>query len=102
MFAVIKVGGHQYRVTEGDVIFVETAEGAAFEPTLLMVVDGANVVTDLAKLGKASVAGTVEKRVRTRMERTMHFKGKKSRSNKRTMGHRREQNRIKIGAIKFG
>ncbi len=102
MFAVIKVGGHQYRVTEGDVIFVETAEGAAFEPTVLMMVDGSTVVTDAAKLAKAKVAGEVEKRVRTRMERTMHFKTKKSRSNKRTMGHRREQNRIKIGKISLG
>jgi large subunit ribosomal protein L21 len=96
---VIKAGGHQYRVAEGDTIFIETADGAAFEPTVLMVVDGDNVVTDAAKLAKATVAGTVERRVRTRMERTMHFKTKKSRSNKRTMGHRREQNRVKIGKI---
>jgi large subunit ribosomal protein L21 len=98
-FAVIKAGGHQYRVAAGDTIFIEAADGAEFAPTILMMVDGSNVVTDADKLAKATVTGTVVGRVRQRMERTMHFKGKKSRSNKRTMGHRRERNRIKIDKV---
>ena len=54
--AVIVTGGKQYRVAEGDVIFVEKLEGAAGDSfafdKVLAVVDGENVV-----FGKPFVEG---------------------------------------------
>ena len=101
MFAVIEVGGKQYRVGKDQTILVELAEGAAFEPRILMVVDGDNVVTDSAKLEKASVTGTVTKTTRERLSRTMKFKPKQGRASKKIMGHRRTRTHVKIDAVKL-
>ncbi len=71
MYAIIKTGGKQYRVAEGDVITIEKLEAAAnesvtFEEVLTVVNDGDVKVGAL--VNGAKVTGTVLE----------HGKGKKS------------------------
>ena len=72
MYAVIALGGKQYRVSPGETLVVDRLqldEGATFEPTVLMAGDGDKVVVDAAGLKKVKVSAKV----------TAHKKGKKIR-----------------------
>ena len=102
MFAVIKTGGKQYRVSEGDVLRVETLEQApkqdiTFDQVLLIDNDG-----DL-KVGQPTVAGaTVEAVVIThdRAKKVIIFKKKRTTTYQRTQGHRQWFTEVRITAIK--
>ena len=62
MYAIVKTGGKQYKVAEGDVIEVEKLAGApgdAVKLTAVLLVDGDDLVTDAAKLAKVAVSGEV-------------------------------------------
>ena len=55
MYAIVKTGGKQYRVAEGDVIEVEKLVGApgdAVSLAAVLLVDGENLVTDAAAAGR--------------------------------------------------
>lgn len=99
MYAVIELGGKQYRVTKGDTIAVSPL--AEYKPRLLMVVDGAKVTTDRAKLDGGSVATTVVGEVRDKASRRLRFKPKQGRTSKRMLGHRQTYTKLEIGAIKL-
>lgn len=102
MFAVIKTGGKQYRVSEGDVLRVETLEQApkqdiTFDQVLLIDNDG-----DL-KVGQPTLAGaTVEAVVIThdRAKKVIIFKKKRTTTYQRTQGHRQWFTEVRITAIK--
>ena len=102
MFAIIKTGGKQYRVAEGDVLRVETLEqdpkqAVTFDQVLLIDNDG-----DLT-IGKPTVAGaTVEAEVIThdRAKKVIIFKKKRTTTYQRTQGHRQFYTEIRITAIK--
>jgi large subunit ribosomal protein L21 len=102
MFAIIKTGGKQYRVAEGDIIRVETLEKTikeafSFDQVLLVDKDG-----DL-KIGQPFLAGaTVEAEVIThdRGKKVFIFKKKKTTTYQRTQGHRQNYTEVRIKAIK--
>ena len=102
MYAIIKTGGKQYRVAEGDVLRVETLEVEpkqlfTFDQVLLIDNDG-----DL-KVGQPIVAGaTVEAEVIThdRAKKVYIFKKKKTTTYQRTQGHRQYFTEVRIKAIK--
>jgi large subunit ribosomal protein L21 len=102
MFAIIKTGGKQYRVSEGDVIRVETLDKApkesiTFDQVLLIDNEG-----DL-KVGKPVVAGaTVEAVVVThdRAKKVIIFKKKRTTTYQRTQGHRQNYTEVRIKSIK--
>ena len=53
MYAIVKAGGRQEKVTVGEIITVDridAAAGASVSFPALLVVDGANVTTDVACL----------------------------------------------------
>lgn len=88
MYAVIKVAGKQHRVEQGRWFLVDQPEEMDLSAEVLMVVDGAKVVTgpDAAKAKvKLSKSGTV----RIRGERSMKFRPKQGRTSKRMLGYRR-------------
>ncbi len=102
MFAVIKTGGKQYRVTTDDVIAVEKLEGEA----------GAKVeLTDVlmvAEDGKAPVVGApgVEGAVveaelveQTRGEKIIVFKKKRRQNYRRKNGHRQDLTLLRVTAV---
>ena len=98
-YAVIKTGGKQYRVEEGQTLLVERLadeEGAtvALQP-LLYAADEA--VFDADGLGKAKVTATIvghEKGPKIRI-----FKFKPKRGYKRRQGHRQQLTRIRVDSI---
>jgi len=101
MYAIVKVGGKQYRVEEGDSLLVDRMpddEGAkvALEP-LLYAGDG-KAVFEGADLGKVKVGAVVRGHERGEKIHVLKFKPK--RGYKRRSGHRAELTRLEIGEIK--
>jgi large subunit ribosomal protein L21 len=79
MFAIVKVGGKQYRVEEGQQVVVDrvdAAEGATVELPSLLVADGSDV--SLAAEGKeAKVTAVVIEHLRGPKIRISRFKPKR-------------------------
>ena len=102
MYAVVKVGGKQYRVAEGDTLLVDRLgddEGAkvALEPLLLRR-DG-DAVFDSEELRKVKVEAVVAGHERGKKIHVLKFKPK--RGYKRRTGHRSELTRLEIKEIKM-
>lgn len=101
MYAVIKTGGKQYKVKEGDELRVEKLEakaGAAvsFDEVLLLGKDKETIV-DRKKLAKASVTATVVEQLKD--DKVLVFKYKAKKGYKRTQGHRQNLTKVKIDKI---
>ena len=98
MYAVIKTGGKQYRVSEGDEIFVEKLEVADGKDVTFNEVLMVNGKVGTPYLDGASVTGTVLKHGKGKKIRIFKYKNK-SRSNRKTQGHRQPYTKIKITKI---
>ena len=101
-YAVIKTGGKQYRVSEGDTIDVEKLDAAVGANTVfeevLLVSDG-----KATKLGTPLVAGAKVQAVvleQLRAPKVIAFKFKRRKGYHKTKGHRRELTRLSIQSIK--
>ncbi|HEX5192312.1 MAG TPA: 50S ribosomal protein L21 [Solirubrobacteraceae bacterium] len=102
MYAIIKTGGKQYRVAQGESLLVERlpdAEGATVELAPLLYVDGDDVV-DGDALSKVKVTARIVSHERGPKLRVVKFKPK--RGYKRRNGHRQELTRIEIASIGTG
>ncbi len=102
MFAVIKTGGKQYRVTPGDIIVVEklTAdEGSAvtFDSVLMLGEDGKAPTVGTPMIADATVTGEVVEQGRG--DKITVFKKKRRQGYRRTKGHRQFQTVLKITGI---
>ncbi|MEV6430325.1 MULTISPECIES: 50S ribosomal protein L21 [Nocardia] len=100
-YAIVKTGGKQYKVAVGDLVKVEKIEGApgtsvALAPVL--VVDGAELTTDAAKLAKVSVAAEVVEQTKGPKIRIHKFKNKTGYHKRQ--GHRQPLTVIKVTGIK--
>src|SRR5947209_17263687 len=101
MYAIVKTGGKQYRVQEGQSLLVERLRGADdgsevfLEP--LLFVDGSDVVSDGEGLAGVSVTARVVGQERGPKLRIVKFKPK--RGYKRRNGHRQELTRIEVTSI---
>jgi large subunit ribosomal protein L21 len=99
-YAVIRTGGKQYRVAEGQTLLIErlTAdEGATVELEPLLVAGDGDPVFDADGLGSAKVTATVIGHERGPKVRIFKFKPK--RGYKRRKGHRQELTRIRVDSI---
>jgi large subunit ribosomal protein L21 len=102
MYAIVKTGGKQYRVSEGETLLVERLavdDGATFELQPLLFVDGDDVV-DGEGLAKVSVKARVVAHERGPKLRIVKFKPK--RGYKRHNGHRQDLTRIEVTSIGSG
>ena len=104
MFAVIRTGGKQYTVAQGDVIAVEKLPGepgATIElPEVLMVGEGAGAKAGAPLVAGASVsAELVEQR---RADKIIVFKKKRRHNYRRKNGHRQYQTVLRITGINAG
>jgi large subunit ribosomal protein L21 len=102
MYAIVKTGGKQYRVEEGQTLLVERLaadEGAtvALDPLLYR---GDDQILDGDDLAKVTVEAKIVAHERGPKLRVVKFKPK--RGYKRRNGHRQELTRIEITAIKAG
>ena len=99
--AIIVTGGKQYRVAEGDVIFVEKLDAAAGEAVkfdqVLAVIDGENAVFGKPVLEGAAVTANVVKNGKAAKIRVYKMKPKKG--YRRTQGHRQPYTKVQIEAI---
>ncbi len=100
MFAVIKTGGKQYKVSEGDEIFVEKLEaedGAEVSFDVLAVSGENGLLVGTPLLEGAKVTGKVVKSGKGKKIYVMTYKPKKN--EKRKIGHRQPYTRVKIESI---
>jgi len=100
VYAVIRTGGKQYKVQEGQTLDVEllAEPGAEVELTPIMVVDGALVSATPTQIGEAKVTATVLESVKDRKIYGFTYKNKSNQ--RRRWGHRQGKSRIQITAIK--
>ncbi len=99
MYAIVKTGGKQYRVTEGQTLLVErlpVGDGESVDLQPLLLVDGSDVI-DGDKLSSVTVSARVVAHERGPKLRIVKFKPK--RGYKRRTGHRQELTRIEVTAM---
>ena len=100
MYAVVKTGGKQYRVKEGDTLRVEKLAGNVGDKVALsevLLVAG----TDAPKIGKPTVAGAkIEASIveQGRGEKVFNFRKKKE-GWKKIRGHRQPFTALKVTKI---
>jgi large subunit ribosomal protein L21 len=101
MYAVIKTGGKQYRVSEGDTLRVETLnanEGDSFDfDQVLMVGEGADVKVGAPLLEGSKVTATVKAHGRAKKVEIIKFRRRKH--HMKRMGHRQNYTEVEITGI---
>ncbi|MEY2542027.1 MAG: large subunit ribosomal protein [Verrucomicrobiota bacterium] len=103
-YAIIKTGGRQYRIAEGDTIDVdliemEAGKTATFDD-VLMYADGDKLTHGDPLISGAKVtAEIVEQR---KDKKVIAFKFRRRKGYHRTVGHRRKLTRVKIKSINVG
>ena len=104
MYAVIKTGGKQYRVKEGDSLKVEkldAEEGATVEfDQVLLVGDGADVTVGTPFVDGGKVTAEVAEQGKARKIEVIKFKRRQG--YRRTQGHRQRFTRITVTGIQAG
>ena len=101
MYAVIQTGGKQYRVQQGDVIFVEKIDAQAdeavtFDEVLLVGNDGETKIGTPVVEG-AKVEGKVLAQVKSKKIVVYKYKAKKNERKKQ--GHRQPYTKVESTAI---
>jgi large subunit ribosomal protein L21 len=102
MYAIVKAGGKQYRVEEGDSLLVDRMreeEGATVNLDALMLADGDKAVIDPADAEKIKVEAVVVGHERGQKVHVLKFKPK--RGYRRRSGHRSDLTRLEIREIKL-
>ena len=100
MYAVIETGGKQYKVNEGDFIYVEkldVEDGAAVTFDKVLLVGGETVKVGAPYVKGATVTATVEKQGKAR--KIIVFKYKPKTTYHKKQGHRQPYTRVKIESI---
>jgi large subunit ribosomal protein L21 len=98
MYAVIRTGGKQYRVTPGDLVNVESlAAGEDGKVEFADVLGFSGESGSLVKPQSARVLGTVVKQDRDAKILVFHFKRKKQ--YKKLQGHRQGYTQVRISEI---
>ena len=103
-YAIIKTGGRQFRVAEGDTIDVDlldvdSGKTATFGE-VLMFSDGKDVTYGSPLISGAKV--TAEVLEQRKDKKVIAFKYKRRKGYHRTVGHRRKLTRVKIKSISVG
>lgn len=101
MFAVLKTGGKQYKVSEGDVIQVEKLEGnvgdAVTLDQVLMVGEDDNVQVGSPFLDGSAVTAEIVEQYKDK--KILVFKKHRRKNYRRKNGHRQLVTRIKVTGI---
>jgi len=102
-FAIIKTGGRQYRVAEGDTIDVDLLETEPGKQVVigevLMHADGDKLTHGAPIDGAKVTAEVIEQR---KDKKVVAYKFKRRKGYHRTLGHRRKLTRLKIKSISVG
>lgn len=101
MYAVIKAGGTQFKVTPGDVIHVnriDVDDETEVQFPVLMVVDGEKTTVGTPMVEGAKVTGKVLRQVKGKKLIVYKFRPKKN--YRRKGGHRQLYTQVEITAVK--
>ncbi|MDZ7344893.1 MAG: 50S ribosomal protein L21 [candidate division KSB1 bacterium] len=101
MYALVEIGGEQFKVAPGDEILTPKLPGQVGEKLtfdrVLMVVDG-----EAVKVGQPALSGVRLEAILTgeqRAPKIVVFKKKRRKGYRRTRGHRQAHSRIRIEQI---
>ncbi len=100
MYAIIRTGGKQYKVSPGDVIRVERLPGepgSRIEFHHVFAVRGKDLSVGSPLVENATVRGTILRNARTPRVRVLKYKRKKQ--YRRTLGHRQPFSEVLIKEI---
>jgi large subunit ribosomal protein L21 len=97
MYAIIQTGGKQYKVSEGDVLFIEKLTAEAGEKVVFDKVLMANGKVGAPLVDGATVEATVEKNGKAK--KIIVFKYKAKKGYKRKQGHRQPYTKVVINKI---
>ena len=102
MHAIIVTGGKQYKVTEGDILYIEKLEAEAGDSVtfdkVLAVLDGDKATFGTPVVEGATVEASVVKNGKGKKVRIFKYNPKKG--YRRRQGHRQPYTKVTIGAIK--
>ncbi|MFN0217229.1 MAG: 50S ribosomal protein L21 [Hyphomicrobium sp.] len=101
MYAVIKTGGKQYRVSKDDILTIEKVAGdvggkVEFDQ-VLMVGSGADVKLGAPIVSGAKVVGELVEH--TRGPKLIAFKKRRRKNSRRKKGHRQDLSTVRITSI---
>ena len=100
MYAIIAAGGRQYRVSQGDVIYIDKVNqeaDSAISFDVLMIGGDGDVKVGNPVLEGAKVEGEIVEQFRG--AKLIAFKMKRRKGYRRRKGHRQELTKVKITAI---
>ena len=100
MYAIVRAGGRQEKVSVGDVLVIDRVSGEAgdtIELAPLLLVDGATVTSDAKKLAKAKVTAELVRAEKGPKITIMKFKNKTG--YRKRQGHRQKLTRVKVTGI---
>lgn len=100
MYAIVRAGGRQEKVSVGDVLTVDRVQGGPGESLELrpvLLVDGETVTSAAGDLAKVTVRASIVEDLRGPKIRVFKYKNKTG--YRRRQGHRQELTRIRIDAI---
>jgi large subunit ribosomal protein L21 len=101
MYAVIRTGGKQYRVAQGDTLRVETLDANAGDSVefdqVLMVGEGASVKIGTPLVAGGKVTATVKTHGRDKKVEIIKFRRRKH--HMKRMGHRQNYTEVEITGI---
>ena len=102
MHAIIETGGKQYKVAEGDTLFIEKLEIEAGESfvidKVLAILDGETVNFGAPMVAGATVTATVVKSGKGKKIRIFKYNAKKG--YRKRQGHRQPYTKVQIDTIK--
>jgi large subunit ribosomal protein L21 len=100
VYAIVRAGGRQEKVSVGDVLIIDKVEGQAGDTVELapvLLVDGTTVTSDADALGKIKV--TAEVVAAAKGPKIVIQKYKNKTGYKKRQGHRQPLTQVKITAI---
>ncbi len=100
MFAIFVTGGKQYKVTEGDVIFVEklgVEEGETYTFDKVLALSGDTLTLGAPYVEGAKVTADVVKNGKSKKIDVIKYKSKKN--EKKKIGHRQAYTKVRIAKI---
>ncbi len=101
VYAIVKAGGRQEKVSVGDIVVVDRLAGqpgATVQLPAVLLVDGAKVTSDAETLAKVSVTAEIVKNERGPKIIILKFKSKTG--YRKRQGHRQDLTRLKVTGIK--
>lgn len=101
MYAVVKTGGKQYKVTEGDIIEIEKVDGNVGDTIeleeVLLIANSDTIQIGQPIVPNAKVVGSVVRQ--DKAKKIIIFKSKRRKGYRKKQGHRQRYTRVRINQI---